>query len=95
MFRSFSRILEEQYADLLNSNEDIELLIYILHTYILNNSLDNDRIVKMITNLQSNLTESELLSMQESRVANLARSLKQVGVQRQKTEFTEFEKMVS
>ncbi len=95
MFRSFSRILEEQYADLLNSNEDIELLIYILHTYILNNSLDNDRIVKMITNLQSNLTESELLSMQESRVANLARSLKQVVVQRQKTEFTEFEKMVS
>jgi hypothetical protein len=49
----------------------------------------------MITNLQSNLTESELLSMQESRVANLARSLKQVVVQRQKTEFTEFEKMVS
>jgi hypothetical protein len=95
LFRSFSRILEEQYADLLNSNEDIELLIYILHTYILNNSLDNDRIVKMITNLQSNLTESELLSMQESRVANLARSLKQVVVQRQKTEFTEFEKMVS
>lgn len=49
----------------------------------------------MIKNLQENLTESELVSMGESRVANLARSLKQVVLQRGKTEFKEFEQMAS
>ena len=61
----------------------------------MNNSLEDQIIEKMIKNLQQNLTESELLSMGESRVANLARSLKQVVIQRGKTEFKEFENMVS
>lgn len=42
-----------------------------------------------------NLTESELFTMGESRVANLARSLKQIVYQRGKTEFKEFEMMAS
>jgi hypothetical protein len=41
------------------------------------------------------LTESDLVAMGESRVANLARSLKQIVLQRGKTEFKEFEQMAS
>jgi len=91
----FARILQEQHQDLLYSNEDIELLIYILNTYVLNNSLEDQVIEKMVKNLQQNLTESDLVAMGESRVANLARSLKQIVLQRGKTEFKEFEQMAS
>jgi hypothetical protein len=61
----------------------------------LNNSLEDQVIEKIVKNLQLNLTESDLVAMGESRVANLARSLKQVVLQRGKTEFKEFEQMVS
>ena len=54
----------------------MQLLIYVLHTYILNNSLDTETISKMVLTLQENLSESELRSLGESRIANLARSLK-------------------
>jgi len=47
----FARILQEQHQDLLYSNEDIELLIYILNTYVLNNSLEDQVIEKMVKNL--------------------------------------------
>jgi len=87
--------LQEQHADLLFSNEDMQLLIYILHTYILNNSLEDQVIVNITKNLQEHLTESELHTLSESRVANLARSLKQIVGQRGKTEFKEYEQMVS
>ncbi len=50
----FARILQEQHQDLLYSNEDIELLIYILNTYVLNNSLEDQVIEKMVKNLQQN-----------------------------------------
>ena len=52
-------------------------------------------IEKIVRNLQAHLTESELHTLSESRVANLARSLKQIVGQRGKTEFKEYEQMVS
>ncbi len=67
----------------------------MLHTYILNNSLDTETISKIIQNLQQNLTESELRSLSESRVANLARSLKIATGSRGMTQFKEFEDTVS
>lgn len=70
-------------------------MIYVLHTYVLNNSLDNETIEKIVKNLQLNLTESELRSLGESRVANLARSLKIVSGSRGMIQFKEFEEAVS
>ena len=61
----------------------------------MNNSLEDQVIEKIVNNLQVNLTESDLLALGESRVANLARSLKQIVYQRGKTEFKEFEQMAS
>jgi very-short-patch-repair endonuclease len=61
----------------------------------LNNSLDDEVIEKIVQNLQQNLSESELHTLSESRVGNLARSLKQIVGQRGKTQFKEYEKMVS
>ncbi len=71
------------------------MLIYVLHTYVLNNSLDSETIEKIVQNLQLNLTESELRSLGESRVANLARSLKIVTGSRGMSQFKEFEEAVS
>jgi very-short-patch-repair endonuclease len=62
---------------------------------MLNNSLDSETIIKIIQNLQMNLTESELRSLGESRVANLARSLKIATGSRGLTQFKEFEEAVS
>lgn len=62
---------------------------------MLNNSLDSETIEKIVKNLQLNLTESELRSLGESRVANLARSLKIVTGARGMSQFKEFEEAVS
>ena len=67
------------------------MLIYILHTFVLNNSRDDETIEKIINNLQMNMTESDLRSLGESRIANLARSLKYLVEQRGKLGFKEFE----
>jgi very-short-patch-repair endonuclease len=73
----------------------MQLLIYVLHTYILNNSLDTETISKMVLTLQQNLSESELRSLGESRIANLARSLKIITGSRGMPQFKEYEQTVT
>jgi very-short-patch-repair endonuclease len=73
----------------------MQLLIYVLHTYILNNSLDVETISKMVLTLQENLSESELRSLGESRIANLARSLKIITGSRGMPQFKEYEQTVT
>jgi hypothetical protein len=48
LFQRFARTLQEQHSDLLFGEKDIQLLIYVLHTYVLNNSLDTETIEKII-----------------------------------------------
>lgn len=90
LFQRFAHTLTKEHSDLLFGERDLQLLIYILHCYVLNNSLDKETIAKIVKNLQLNLTESELMALTEARVGNLARSLKMLNGQ-----FTEFEKIVS
>lgn len=95
LFQRFQNTLVKEHQDLLFGERDLQLLIYILHCYILNNSLDLDTLDKIVKNLQMNLTESDIMSLSEARVGNLARSLKQVVHSRGMIKFTEFEQTVS
>ncbi len=78
LFQRFHKQLLENHQDLLFEEKDPHLLIYILYTYVLNNSLDFATMEKMVKNLQLNITESDLRNLNEPRLANLARSLKNI-----------------
>ena len=49
----------------------------------------------MVLNLQNNLSESDIRTLAESRVGNLARSLKVISGNREMAEFQDFEKTVT
>lgn len=76
IFGRFQREFLQGHLETIKANKDINLLVYILHTFILNNSLQAEAILGMVYFLAENLKEQDLLVMGESRLGNLARSLK-------------------
>ena len=85
---------------MLFEQKDIKLLMYILHLYVLNNSLDKETLLRIINNLRENLSESDIAEQNYPRLAVLGRSLKQIinkadsGMEIN-NEIRDFEKMVS
>lgn len=83
LFNRFSRQLIEQRSDLIFSDNDIPLLVYILHAFLLNNSLDVESIMKMTNVIYRSVGTSEenIKALKGQRPIVLARSLKGLLIQ--------------
>jgi hypothetical protein len=73
---------KDGHLEKMMAEKEINLLVYILSIYLLNNSLNTQLVDNLAHFLADNLNEQDLLSMSESRLGNLNRSLKLLNRQR-------------
>ena len=77
IFQRFYRKIMANHQHILFEQSDIPLLVYIMNTFVLNNSQDSATIDMMAKNLRDHITEQTLKDeFTEGRVLNLARTLK-------------------
>ena len=63
------------------TSKDFDVIIFLLYTFMLNNSKDLETMEKMIQNIMTNLSESQLKEMHENRSSTLAKVFFQIGKQ--------------
>eukprot|EP00347_Sterkiella_histriomuscorum_P023621 403333962 len=94
LFQKLSRDIKEKHLEQLRESRDYDVIIFMLYTYVLNNSRDTEVVDMLIDNVMKNLTEDQLSQMHENRSGTLSKVLSLVGKQRERVdEFKEYQQM--
>lgn len=86
--------MKTDHPTLFEETADSQLLAFFLHTFLLNNSRDEDSINKILNNLVNNFTESDIEAMPLKRLNILAKSLRYLVLCSNLTDLEEYERMV-
>ena len=70
-------------------------MIYVLKTYILNNTSDHEALDIMSNTLKTTLNESAMKELNEAKISHLAMAMKVLVMHYQKTDLTEFSNVAS